>query len=92
MENPQFASDQARMHNFPGSELDLDLRVSLTKGYLVENHWLYFMSFVLSYMLMHPGIYSKTLGEKKKKGRHKGIPMAEQYPFSMNRGNCSVTL
>lgn len=38
----------------------------LTKGYLVENHWLYFMSFVLSYMLMHPGIYSKTLGEKKK--------------------------
>lgn len=65
MENPQFASKQARMHNFSGSELDLDLRVSLTKGYLVKNHWLYAMSFVLSYMLMHPGIYSKTLGEKR---------------------------
>lgn len=93
MENPEFASDQARMHNFLGSELDLDLRVSLTKGYLVKNHWLYSMSFVLSYMLMHPGIYSETLWEKKKKRRrHEGIPMAEQYPFSMNRGNCSVTL
>lgn len=91
MGNPQFASDQARMHNFPGSELDLDLRVSLTKGYLVKNHWLYSMSFVLSYMLMHPGIYSKSIGEKKG-GRHKGIPMAEQYPSSMNRGTCSVTL
>lgn len=91
MENPQFASKQARMHNFSGSELDLDLRVSLTKGYLVKNHWLYAMSFLLSYMLMHPGIYSKTLGEKKE-GSHKGIPMAEHYPFSMNRGNCSVTL
>lgn len=92
MENPQFASDQARMHNILGSELDLDLRVSLTKGYLVKNHWLTdSMSFVLSYMLMHPGIYSKTIGEKKRQC-HEGIPMAEQYPFSMNRGNCSVTL
>lgn len=90
MENPQFTSDQVSMHNFLGSELDLYLRLSLTKGYLVKNHWLYSMSFVCSYMLIHPGIYYKTLGEKR--GSHKGIPMAEQYPFSMNRGNCSVTL
>lgn len=66
MENSQFTEDQARMHNFPGSKLDLDLRMSLTKGYLVKTHWLYSMSIVLSYMLMHPGIYSKTLGGKKR--------------------------
>lgn len=69
MENPKLALDQAGMHNFPGNELDLDLRVSLTKGYLVKNHWLYSMSFVLSYMLMHPRIYSKTL---RKKGEPQG--------------------
>lgn len=79
------------MHNVPLAELDLVFRVSLTKGYLVKSHWLYFMSFVLPYMLMHSGIYSKSHRERKR-GRHKGIPMAEQYPFSMNRGNRSVTL
>lgn len=58
-----------RMHNFPDSELDLDLRVSLTKGYLAKNQRLYSLSFVLSYMLMHPGIYSKTIA-----GKEEGTP------------------
>lgn len=45
-------------------------------------------------MLMHLGIYPKTLRTPPPKNghSHKENPVAEQYPFSMNRGNCSVTL
>lgn len=36
MDNPELALDQASVHNCSVSELDLDLRVSLTNGYLVK--------------------------------------------------------
>lgn len=38
MDNPELALDQASVHNCSVSELDLDLRVSLTNGYLVKKN------------------------------------------------------